>query len=231
MATHDPQAPGGAPPSVLRVLYLHGFASGPASTKGVAFERFFAAHGIVIERLDLRRPSLQHLRLSSILATVDSSLEGAERVVLIGSSLGGLAAARVAERDPRVVALVLLAPAFRLMERWRARLGEEEWEGWRQRGWLEVHDFTTDRPTRVDFGFAEDAAAIDAAGDGWPRITVPTLMFHGLRDDVVDIGLSRQVVARHPEVRLLELNDDHQLVDSLPRLLTETYEFLIQHGA
>jgi uncharacterized protein len=215
----------------LHILYLHGFASGPASAKGLAFEKFYGSHGIAIERLDLRRPSLQRLRLSAILATVTSALEGADRAILIGSSLGGLAAARFAERDPRVVAMVLLAPAFQLIPRWRGRLGEQHWQAWKESGWLEVHDYTTGQPARIDFGFAEDAAAIDAAGDGWPEVTVPTLVFHGLRDDVVDVGVSRQLVARSPSVRLIELNDDHQLVDSLPRLLTESYDFLIRHGA
>ncbi|NJM90965.1 MAG: hypothetical protein HC863_01450, partial [Myxococcales bacterium] len=66
----------------LRVLYLHGFASGPGSVKGLSFERFFSTHGIAIERLDLRRPSLQHLRLSAILATIaamNASLGAATR--------------------------------------------------------------------------------------------------------------------------------------------------------
>lgn len=215
----------------LRILYLHGFASGPASTKGLAFERFYSAHGIAIERLDLRRPSLAHLRLSAILATVASALDGADRAILIGSSLGGLAAARFAERDPRVAAMVLLAPALQLVPRWRARLGAAGWQAWQESGWLDVHDHTTGRPARVDFGFAEEAEALDRPGGGWPEVAVPTLVFHGVRDDVVDVGLSRQLVARSSNVRLVELNDDHQLVDSLPRLLTESYEFLVQHGA
>jgi uncharacterized protein len=218
-------------PGNLRILYLHGFASGPASIKGLAFERFYGTHGIAIERLDLRRPSLQHLRLSAIMATVESALEGADRAILIGSSLGGLAAARFAERDARVVGMVLLAPAFQLIPRWRQRLGEARWQAWQQTGWLEVHDYTTGKPGRVDFGFAEEAAAIDDAGNGWPHVLVPTLVFHGLRDEIVDIGLSRQLVARSSNVRLVELHDDHQLVDSLPRLLTESYDFMVRHGA
>jgi uncharacterized protein len=218
-------------PDVTRILYLHGFASGPASAKGLAFERFFASHGIVIERLDLRRPSLEHLRLSAIMSTVDHALDGFERSILIGSSLGGLTAARVAERDPRVAAMVLLAPALQLVPRWRARLGDAAWQAWKQSGWLDIHDHTTNRPARVDYGFIDEAEALDSAGGGWPEVKIPTLVFHGLRDDIVDVGLSRQLVARSPNVRLIELNDDHQLVDSLPRLLTESYEFLTAHGA
>jgi pimeloyl-ACP methyl ester carboxylesterase len=230
--TSDLTASGAEPRAgALRVLYLHGFASGPGSAKGLAFDRFFTSHGILIERLDLRRPSLEHLRLSAIMAAMESALEGADRAILIGSSLGGLAAARFAERDPRVAAMVLLAPALQLVPRWRARLGEAAWRQWEERGWLDIHDHTTGKPARVDFGFMQEAEALDSAGDGWPEVTVPTLVFHGLRDDIVDVGLSRQLVARAPNVRLIELNDDHQLVDSLPRLLTESYEFLISHGA
>lgn len=227
MVSPEP-APRGATP---RILYLHGFASGPASAKGLAFERFYGTHGIAIQRLDLRRPSLPNLRLSAILTTIGSALDGAERAILIGSSLGGLAAARFAEREPRVAALVLLAPAFQLVPRWRARVGEAAWRAWQETGWMEVHDHSTGKPAHVDYGFIEDTQSIDEAGGGWPKVTVPTLVFHGLRDDVVDIGLSRQLVARSANVRLVELNDDHQLVDSLPRLLTETYDFLLQHGA
>ena len=47
----------------MKILYLHGFASGPQSTKGVAFDKHFAARGRAIERLNLRVPSFEHLRL------------------------------------------------------------------------------------------------------------------------------------------------------------------------
>ena len=88
-----------------RFLYLHGFASGPDSPKGLAFTRCLGDHGLVVERLNLRVPSLEHLRLSAAIAVTIAAMGGErDRVVLIGSSLGGLTAARVAERDPRACA-------------------------------------------------------------------------------------------------------------------------------
>jgi hypothetical protein len=111
-------------PAGPRWLYLHGLASSPQSTKAVAMAEHFGRRGVTLQRLDLRVPSMEHLRLSQIMATVEAAIGGADdRALLFGSSLGGLAAARVAERDARVCALVLLAPAFRLFDRWRARLG------------------------------------------------------------------------------------------------------------
>lgn len=108
-------------------LYLHGFASSPASTKARAFEAWGASRRLAIDALDLRVPSFENLRFSAIKATVraaiDASAGGGDvaraRAVLIGSSLGGLTACRVAEEDARVSAVLAMAPAFRLAERWR----------------------------------------------------------------------------------------------------------------
>ena len=206
-----------------RFLYLHGFASGPLSTKGRAVAEHFAARGVAVDRLDLRVPSFANLRLSAMLDTARAALGGErDRAVVFGSSLGGLTAARLAERDPRVTALVLFAPAFQLIARWRALLGAG-FEEWRRTGWREVEDHTTGQPGRIDFAFAEDAAAIDV---GYPEVNGPTLILHGTRDDVVPIDHSREFAAGKRHVRLIELDDGHELVASLPRLLAESTDFL-----
>jgi uncharacterized protein len=205
----------------LRHLYLHGFASGPRSAKGVAFAAHYAERGIAVDCLDLRVPSFEHLRLSAMLDTVRAAIGGADdRAIVFGSSLGGLTAARVAERDPRVTALVLLAPAFQLIARWRALPG---FDAWQRTGWREVHDYTTGQPARIDFGFIEDVEAIDI---GFPDVRVPTLILHGIDDDTVPIEHSRELAAGRANVTLIELADDHQLVASIPRLLAESDAFL-----
>lgn len=210
-----------------RILYLHGFASGPSSFKGVAVAGHFEQRGVPIERLNLRVPSFERLRLSVIVETVRAAIGGPEeRVILFGSSLGGLTACRVAERDPRVCAVVLLAPAFRIIERWRARLGEEGWRAWEQSGFLATDDYVEKRPSRVDFGFARDAAEVDAEGGGWPDVRVPALIVHGARDQVVDVRLSRAWAQGKRHVRLIEVDDGHDLAASIDRILREADTFL-----
>jgi uncharacterized protein len=216
-----------APLTAPRFLYLHGFASGPGSTKGLAFSEHFGRLGIAIERLDLRLPSLERLRVSAGMAAVLVAIGGPpDRAVLVGSSLGGLTAARVAAVDARVCALVLLAPAFRAAERWRARLGPAAHERWRASGWLEIDDYVTRAKARVDHGFLEDLAALDAADGGWPDVRVPTLIVHGQGDEIVDIRLSRAFAAGKRHVRLVELPDAHELTATLPRTLAEAQAFL-----
>lgn len=208
-----------------RFLYLHGFASGPGSAKGVALARHYEQAGVVLERLDVRVPSLERLRTSAMLETVRAAIGGpADRAVLFGSSLGGLTAAEVAARDPRVAALVLLAPAFELVPRWRHRLGEDGWRRWQDSGWLETLDHVSGQPARVDFGFITDAQE-QLAADG-PDVRVPTLIVHGRGDDVVDIAVSRAFAAGRRHVRLVELEDGHALVASLPRIIEEADRFL-----
>jgi len=207
----------------MKILYLHGFASGPLSTKGVAFEKHFAAKDIAIERMNLRVPSFEHLRLSAMIETVRAAID--DRAILIGSSLGGLTAVRVAERDPRVQALILMAPAFQLVARWREQLGAE-WDVWRERGWREIADYTTGSQSKIDFDFVADVEAVDV---GYPDVRVPTLILHGTADTVVPIERSRTFAAGKPNVRLVELADGHELVASLPTLLAESEAFLAEH--
>jgi pimeloyl-ACP methyl ester carboxylesterase len=210
-------------PTGPRWLYLHGFASGPNSTKGVAIEKHYAARGIAMTRLDLRQPSLEHLRLSAMIDHVRQAIGGErDRAIVWGSSLGALCAARVSDRDARVCALVLLAPAFRIAERWRMR-GEAEWRKWQQTGWLEIDDYATKRRARVDFGFWEDAARVD---EGWPDVRVPTLIIHGRNDETVDVELSREWARGKNWVRLVEADDGHELVASLPLITAEADAFL-----
>ena len=207
----------------MKILYLHGFASGPQSKKGVEFDRHLTALGHDVERLNLRVPSFEHLRLSAMIDTVVAAIERAGGpVVLIGSSLGALTAARVAERDDRVRACVLLAPAFQLVERWRQQLGAE-WDVWRATGTREVADYTTGGRSTVDFGFVEDVERIDV---GYPDVRVPVLVMHGKNDDVVPVERARTFAANRPNVRLIELDDGHELIASLPTLLVESERFL-----
>ena len=210
-----------------RWLYLHGFASGPESSKGMALSEHYARQGIQLQRLNLRQPSLEHLRLSAMLRTVREAMGGErERAVLFGSSLGGLTACRVAEEDARVCALVLLAPALRGMEQMRRRVGPQGMRRWEETGWIELEDYAEKRMARVDFGFVQDLEAIDSRGGGWPDVRVPTLIIHGRQDDTVDIEASRQWARGKRHVRLIEVDDGHELVASLGRIAAEADSFL-----
>lgn len=211
----------------MRYLYLHGFASGPDSAKGVAVARHLGEHlGVHVERLNMRVPSFEHLRGSAMIDLVDTTLAG-QPGVLIGSSLGGWTALRAAERLPNVRAVMVLAPAIGLAAGWRRRMPTAV-ERWEATGWLSVEDHAFGGMSRVDIGFLEDIEHIDAAGD--PDVRVPVLIVHGRRDDVVPVAGSRRWAGERDHVHLVEVDDGHQLTDSLSTILAELDTFLGRLG-
>jgi len=177
-----------------------------------------------VERLDLRVPSFEHLRLSEMVRAVVARIgQASERVVVMGSSLGGLTAAHVAAADPRVVGLVLLAPAFRIAETWEKRLGPEGFRAWEDSGWLTVDDHARGVPGRVDFGFMKELGALTVAV---PDVRVPTLIIHGAKDDVVPPRVSQELREGRPFVRRIEVDDGHELRDTMDAWLPEVDAFL-----
>ena len=212
-------------------LYLHGFASSAASSKARAFVDWGKPRGLDVQALDLRVPSFEGLLFSAIVARVREAIDAAggprARVALIGSSLGGLTACRVAEQDPRVCAVFAMAPAFRLVERWKAALGDVEWEKWRREGVREVDDHLTKAKSKVHFGFVEELETLDP---GYPDVRVPTCIVHGTKDDVVDVDRSRDFVRTKRHARLVEVDDGHELVASIPRILAEAETFFAPFG-
>jgi pimeloyl-ACP methyl ester carboxylesterase len=205
------------------VLYLHGFASSPDSHKGKAYDAYLSERGFDVQRLDLRLPARDGLRVSAMIEHVLGRARDVEGVILIGSSLGGLVAAHAAERLSAVSAVVLMCPAFRFALRWKLSLGEAQLARWQAGEPLEVEDHAGGPPLRIDYGFYQDAIAID---DHIPSLGCPALVFHGTRDEVVPIDGSRAFVAQAADARLVEVDDDHGLAASLDFMLPAVEHFL-----
>ena len=206
------------------ILYLHGFASGPGSTKARGLAERFARLGVSLDVPDLTpgQDGFERSTPSSMLAIAEARLaaEPGPHAVM-GSSLGGYLAALAAWRNPSVERLVLLAPAFRLHERWIARLTAAQLAEWRERG-LEVFHFASGRNRRIGYAFIEDAARWPA----FPRVTIPALCLAGRRDETVPFEDVESFVAATPSARLVPLDDGHQLIASLDRIFEEARTFL-----
>ena len=78
-------------------------------------------------------------------------------------------------------------------------------------------------PRRLAYAFYEDSLKYDAFGT---LFTQPTLIFQGSRDALVNATDVQQFAATRPNVTLTLLDDDHQLIASLPRIWSEVQPFL-----
>lgn len=205
----------------MRVVYLHGFASGPQSSKARFFHAKFADRGIDCDVLQLDEGDFEALTVSGQLRVIDGAVSGAP-VVLMGSSLGGYLAAAYAARHSNIEKLVLLAPAFQFPSRWRRRFEGPELEEWKRSGGKNFYHYAFQGERRLGYRFVEDAAQYEDE----PDFKQPALILHGRRDDVVPAEVSQRFVERHPNAQLRLVDSGHELTDVMETLWTETARFL-----
>jgi pimeloyl-ACP methyl ester carboxylesterase len=210
---------------MARVLYLHGFASSPASRKAQLFRRRFEEAGIELEIPYLEGGSFRDLTIGGQLRVIEQTL-GGEPAHLIGSSMGGYLAALYAARHPEVLRLVLMAPAFGFARRWATALGEKGLAGWRETGTLDVYHYAAGGPTALGWGLMEDALRYEDE----PAVEQPALVWHGLQDDVVPVEASRSFVGHNRQARLVEVTSNHELTDVAERIAEDAVRFLPQGG-
>jgi pimeloyl-ACP methyl ester carboxylesterase len=206
------------------IVYLHGFASGPSSRKARHVAGGFGAQDVRVEVPDLTPgpDGFERSTPRTMLEVARAALgEAPGPHALVGSSLGGYLSALLASEDPRVARLVLLAPAFRLFERWSGRLTAADLDGWRREG-LRVQHHVTGTERRLAWPFFEAARALPAL----PVVTVPTLVIAGARDETVPLADVEAWVARTPPARLVTVDDGHELGASLDLVLREAWDFL-----
>lgn len=210
-------------------IYLHGFASSPRSNKAKYLRDRFLQSDLNLEVLDLNRGDFTNLTLTrQITQTIAAFADRNTPVVLIGSSFGALTSAWVAQQQPQVNKLVLLAPAFGFPGSWYDRLQPEQIEAWRESDYLSVYHYGENKQIPLHYKFLKDA-------ENYPlsdlKRSLPTLIIHGIKDDVVPIEVSRDYARKHSQVKLVELDSDHGLNDVRAEIWQLTKAFLNLPGS
>jgi surfactin synthase thioesterase subunit len=232
---------------VRHVFYLHGFASGASSTKARWLAERLRPFGIELQTPDFNQPDFATLtvtRMIDAVARAIAPLEG--RVALFGSSLGALVAYHAAARLQAAVAqpasgvaqpasgvaqpfraaidrLILLAPALDIAPSLRRGLGGTSVDRWKRDGSLEVFHYGYNEPRRVNYTLFEDCERYDPFTT---PLTIPILIFQGRRDEAVSPEMVQRFAGSRPNVELHMLDDDHQLIASLPYIWEHSARFL-----
>jgi pimeloyl-ACP methyl ester carboxylesterase len=219
----------------MHLFYLHGFASSARSSKAAFFRERLAPLRLTLHTPDFNEPEFATLTVTRMLDQVDAAIAALPKgpVALIGSSLGAFVAWHVAARRGRehgsavrahpITALVLLAPALEFGANRMRELGPEGIARWKATNRLEVFHYAYGEPRPVEYALYEDAAQYDSTR---VQVTIPTLVFQGQHDALVDPAMVARFAASRPSMTLQLLDDDHQLLGSLEHIWKDTAAFL-----
>jgi len=213
------------------LVYLHGFASSPRSSKAQFFAARAAAAGLRVDVPDLNQPDFHALTVTRMLDAVDESLEamGDGPVALVGSSLGAFVAVLAADRRarasqrPDIDRVVLLAPALDLVPSLESELGADALADWQGRDRRDVFHYADNQMRTLGWGFMADARQYDAFGVQFDR---PVLIYQGTRDEVVQPASVERWADGRPGVTLRLVDDGHQLLQHMEPLWEDVARFI-----
>lgn len=209
----------------MQVLYLHGFASSPQSSKATFLANKMASRGIAMMVPDLNRPDFSTLTVSRMLEQVTELVAGSTGPLsVVGSSLGGFVAVQAARQHPtRISQLVLLAPALDFDGKRLSELGDRGLEAWKSSDQLAVFHYGYGRVMPVHYDLYADARRYNAFET---TLDQPVQIFQGRLDAAVEPATVERWAATRTNVELHMLDDDHQLLRSLEAIWVEMERFL-----
>ena len=235
----DPPPRGGAPRPCF--LYLHGFGSDQSGEKAEFFRQRTLAAGFGFCSFDFQGHGQSGGEIGSVTLTrnledvrrVHSMLRarGQERLVLMGSSMGGGTALWYSALHPEeIVAGLHIAPALEMDRGLLAWAGPERERLWQETG--SIHFQNELVSCQLGWTLIEDLRAhpLDTL---LARYRTPCLLLQGRRDASVSWRSVADFAARcsFQEIELhLFADGDHRLTDRKERLWTLMKEFLQGRG-
>jgi len=222
-------------------VLCHGFLSSKNSTTNKILTRMLTERGIATFRFDffghgdsdgLFEEITTTLAVHQTQAALDFvTVKGYDRIGLVGSSFGGLVAILTAARRSDIACLTLKCPVVDFAEELRLTLGPDELPRWQTSGTIPNIMGGSER-VRLRYDFYEDSLSQIAYVPA-ERITAPTLIVQGERDECVPLHQCRRLhdALRGPKRLILLPDADHGFTrgEDFHRMTTSISDWLVTH--
>jgi len=198
------------------VIFCHGLYSKKDCSTGIAFEEKFNQAGLSYFRFDFHAHGesegskdniLYSMARDDILSAIDFlKSRGFAKFAIIGSSFGGKAAMMACNVSNDISVLGLRCPAVDSSDSLIVNFGHSTPVKWREDG-----KFTFPPPLgfTLDYSFYEDSAKFNPL-DLASNISVPTIIVHGKKDNLIPLDNVEQVNELISHSKLIVLpNSDH----------------------
>ena len=228
-------------PTTRLAVLCHGFLSGKNSTTNRTLTRLLNDQGLATFRFDFFGQGDSDGPFEEITTTLavhqaETALDlvatrGYDRIGLVGSSFGGLVAILTAAQHRPIACLALKCPVVDFAEELRLTLGPEELARWQATNTIQNIMGGPDR-VRLRYNFYEDCLRQIAYRPA-ERITAPTLIVQGERDECVPLHQSRRLhdALRGPKRLDLLPGADHQFTraEDFHYMTTSISNWLVSH--
>ncbi len=228
-------------PTTRLAVLCHGFLSGKNSTTNRTLTRLLNERGLATFRFDFFGQGesdgpFEELTTTLAVHQADTALNlatarGYDRIGLVGSSFGGLVAILTAARRRDIACIALKCPVVDFAEELLLTFGLEELARWKTTDTIPNIMEGPDR-VRLRYAFYEDCLEQIAYGPA-ERITAPTLIVQGEKDECVPLHQSRRLhdALGGPKKLVLLPDADHQFTreEDFHRMTTSISDWLVTH--
>lgn len=201
-----------------RILYLHGFATGPKSRKARIFEAACEANGIDFLCPDLNLPDFARLSFPAMIEVVVNLLNEHDNTYAVASSMGASVLVgsmielrkRSPDGDLPLKAMALLAPTADFRSSLLRMIGSKQADEWLERGWKSFPHHAVNRIIAVSHELLDAYSA--PTSDELDAINIPAIIIHGAKDDVISRDDAELLHEMLPDSTLIEESEaDHRL--------------------
>lgn len=197
--------------SADRIVYLHGFGSGPRSTKVSLLADICDRLGLALTTPDLNLPTFGSLSVDAMVDMARYVLaEERRRTIAFGSSLGAAVLLRALAQQQvlSVERVVLFAPVIDHRAALLRMVGPGGEEQWRQAGAFEFQHYAAGRRLQVTYDLIDHPPVLDDAA--LARIDVPVLLLRAADDPVATVEETERLMRVMPNATSATVQTDHQ---------------------